>query len=172
MNKAFVEKNEVLMLTTVGLLIGLAVVFRGLLGIMVTDAFRLSFEFLPIAIVAIKFGPWKAGTAAMIADLVAFWIFPRGTFFPGFTFTAFLMGAAYGLFLRKNPTKIINITLAAIIVVVFIQLGLESLWLSIISGVPYPAMVAGRILRTVIMLPLQIVFIKFAAEAAKRIKLI
>ncbi|MCL2573427.1 MAG: folate family ECF transporter S component [Defluviitaleaceae bacterium] len=164
-------KTDILMLTTIGLMVAMAVVFRSYLAIMVTPQFRLSFEFLPIAIIAMKYGPWKAGTAYMMVDLIAFWLFPRGIYFPGFTFTAFLAGSAYGFFLYKKPTNNLNAALAAIAVVVFIQLGLETLWLSIMFGDAYMVLLGGRIIRTVIMLPLQFVVIKLAATGMRVAKL-
>ncbi|MCL2169711.1 MAG: folate family ECF transporter S component [Defluviitaleaceae bacterium] len=167
-------RKDVLMLTTMGLLIALSIVFRGWLSIMITPQFRLSFDFLPIALIAMKYGPLHAGTAAMMADLIGFWIMPRGAFFPGFTLTAFMMGATYGIFLNKSATRfsLVNISVAAVVVVVFIQWGLETLWLTFIMESPYFVLLAGRIVRTVIMLPLQIITIKMVAELAKRAKLL
>jgi len=160
------------MITTIGVMIAMAVILRSYLSIMVTPQFRLSFEFIPIVIVAIRYGAWKAGTAYMMVDLIAFWLFPRGIYFPGFTFTAFLAGATYGFFLHKSPTSNLKTVLAAIVVVVAIQLGLETLWLAIMFEEAYIVLFGGRIIRTIIMLPLQIVAMKIVTSTAKVAKLV
>jgi ECF transporter S component (folate family) len=132
---------------------------------------RISFGFLPIALVAIKYGPLHAGTAYMMADLIGFWLFPPPfAFFPGFTITAFLAGATYGIFMHKKPGKLFNICAAVVVVTVILNLGLDSIWLMILHGEAFVGFLPTRLIRTVIMLPLQIVCIKFAAEAAKRAK--
>ena len=166
------RKTDIVMITTIGVMIAMAVILRSYLSIMVTPQFRLSFEFIPIVVVAIRYGAWKAGTAYMMVDLIAFWLFPRGTYFPGFTFTAFLAGAAFGFFLHKDPSNNLKTVLAAVVVVVVIQLGLETLWLAIMFGDAYMALFVGRIIRTVIMLPLQIVSIKIITSTARVAKLV
>jgi len=165
-------KTDVLTLAIVGLLIGLAVVLRAYASIMLTPYARLSFDFVPLAIIAMRFGLVQAGTAAVIIDLVAFVLFPRGPFFPGLTLSAFLTGATYGIFLHKNPTKLTNIILAAVTVAVFIGLGLNTLWMSMLFNEAYMAMFVGRLVLTAIVLPLQIIILKTIAESLRMVKLL
>lgn len=165
-------KNDILMLTTIGLLVALAIIFRSLLAITPVPAIRIAFDFLPIALIGMKYGSLHAGAAFMMVDLIAHWIFPRGTFFPGFTITAFMAGLSYGFFLHKKPTSVLGAVTAATIVVVGIQWGIDTLWLSIIQEVPYTTLFVTRAVRTAIMLPLQIASILIVAQVAKRAKLI
>jgi len=158
----------------IALLIAIQVVLTRFLSIP-TPIVRIDLGFIPIVIIAVLFGPVYAGIAGAMADFIGAMLFPFGPFFPGFTFSAFLIGAAYGLFLYKCDTGfkpgIIRIVLAAFIVTVVLQLGLETLWVSIISvGNPeseysslrqaYTALLYVRGVRTAFMLPIQIVLIK------------
>jgi ECF transporter S component (folate family) len=165
-------KSAIIKITTVALMIAMEILLTRFLSIQ-TPIIRISFGFIPIALLGIKFGPLHAGSAAMIADLMGFWLFPPPfPFFPGFTFTAFLTGAVYGIFMHNKPGKMLNIVIAAAVVVIGLNFVLDTIWLTIIQQVSFGYLFWFRILRTLIMLPLQIVGIKFAAEAAKAAKLL
>jgi ECF transporter S component (folate family) len=136
-----------------------------------TPLLRISFGFVPIAFVAMKYGWLTAGLAATIANLIGVWLGPFG-FFPGFTLTAFLTGAVYGFVLHKNPGKPLNIVIAAAIVTIVLNLGLDTIWIMIIQDAQFQELFWARIWRTAIMLPLQIVFIFILSRVAKFAKLI
>ncbi|MCL2350497.1 MAG: folate family ECF transporter S component [Defluviitaleaceae bacterium] len=172
MSKKIFGREQILMITTIGVLVAIAVLLRSFASIMITPQFRLSFDFLAIALIAIKFGPWKAGTAAMMADLIAFWLFPRGIFFPGFTFTAFLAGSVYGIFMHNRPGNMLYIVISVAIVTIVVQFGIETIWLMIMFDNAFVALLPARLLRTAVMLPLQILCIKFACEGARAAKLL
>jgi len=86
-------------------------------------------------------------------------------FFPGFTLTAGMLGATYGILLHKK-VNLLRIVIAALIVTVVIQLGIETLWLAILFGdgdslfSMYYAMLPWRLVRTAIMFPVQVILIK------------
>jgi len=127
---------------------------------------KISFAFLPIAFAAMLFGPIWAGVAAALGDFLGFFLFPHpsGTaFFPGFTLTALLIGVVYGLFLYKGHVSlikdIIRISIAAFIVTFILQLGLDTLWIQILTGTDYIVLLKMRIVRSAIMLPIQILLI-------------
>ncbi|MDN6385364.1 MAG: folate family ECF transporter S component, partial [Alkalibacterium sp.] len=92
-------------LAIVGILMAMAIAL-GRIGI-TTPVVRITFSFLPNALIGILFGPFVAGIAAALGDLLGFIIGGGvGGFFPGFTLSAFLSGVFYGLFLhKKNITK-------------------------------------------------------------------
>ena len=48
------------------------------------------------------YGPLSAGVAYALGDLLGMMIFPNGSYFPGFTLTAFLTGVIYGLYYTEN----------------------------------------------------------------------
>ena len=162
------------------LLIAMEVILTRFLSIQ-TPVVRIGFGFLPIVIIAMLYGPVYAGVAAAMADFLGAMLFPIGAYFPGFTFTAFLIGLVYGYFLyKKKPQNIedtetieskgttnkatlvrdlLRISAAAFIVTVILQLALDTLWISIITGSEYMVWLPLRAVRTAFMLPIQIILI-------------
>ena len=89
------------MLVFTGFMIALAVVLSKLVSINISFL-RIGFGFLPIAVLAILYGPYVAAIGYGIADLLGAWLFPTGTFFPGFTVSAVLTGLIFGWVLYKK----------------------------------------------------------------------
>lgn len=142
----------------VGLLVSMEIIFTRFLSFQ-TPIIRIGFGFIPIAFSAVLFGPVIGGITAVLADVIGMMIFPKGPYFPGFTLSAFLTGAAYGLFLFRKPVKIANIAKSVILITIFVDLGLNTLWLSMITGDAAAALLIPRIYKSAIMLPIQIVTI-------------
>jgi len=144
-------------LVFIGLFISLDVVLTRYLAFQ-TPIIRISFGFLPIALSGIMFGPVMGGVTAMAADIIGMIIFPRGPYFPGFTVSAFFTGAIYGLFLHKKEKSIIRILLAVLVITVFVDSFLNTIWL-MIMGLGNAGIILPRILKNLIMVPVQIVTI-------------
>ena len=66
---------------------------------------KIGFSFVPIALAGMLLGPVGAGLTGMVADIIGATLFPSGTFFPGFTLTAFITAFGYGFFLQKKARK-------------------------------------------------------------------
>lgn len=122
---------------------------------------RISFEFIPIALSAVLFGPVVAGGAAAAADVLGMLIFPKGAYFAGFTFSAFVSGFVYGLFLYKKKITLLRTFLAALAVVVTSSLLLNSLWLIFFFGNGAYAVISARLLKAAIFIPVETVMIYF-----------
>ena len=157
------QKLTVKKLMTISLLIALEIILTRILSIQ-TPIVRISFGFLPIVIMAMMYGPVYAGIGAVIANLVGVTLFPIA-FFPGFILTAFLSGIVYGLVLYNRPKCMKRIVIAVLIVTVILQLGLDTLWIQILavgtlSIEGYLALMPMRIVRTLIMAPIQIISIR------------
>lgn len=147
------------------LLIAMEIVLTRFLSMQVTPAMRLSLGFVPIAIMAMLFGPLYAGVGAAAADFLGVMLFSSLGFFPGFTLTAFLVGMVYGFFLRNEAVPFWKIIAAAAIVTICLNLLLDTFWLSIIiTSRGYFALLPERIIRTAIMLPVQVVCLKFVTS--------
>jgi len=160
------------MLATVAMLIALEIVLTRFLSIQ-TPLIRIGFGFLPIAVIGMKYGPLQAGIAAAMADVIGFFLFSTFTYHPGFTITAFLTGVTYGLLLHKGRHQnILNIIFAVLIVTIAWNMFLDTFWLTQITGQGAIGFLAIRVLRTVIMLPLQIIFISAAANFGRKAKLV
>lgn len=138
----------------VGLLVSMEIIFTRFLSFQ-TPIIRIGFGFIPIAFSAIMFGPVIGGLTAAFADVLGMMIFPKGSFFPGFTLSAFLSGAIYGLFLYRKPVTLINVTISVLLITLIVDLGLNTLWLSMMMGKAYIALLIPRILKSLIMFPVQ-----------------
>jgi ECF transporter S component (folate family) len=126
-----------------------------------TPIVRIGFTFIPIAISAIMFGPIPSGISAALADIVGMMLFSTGgSFFPGFTLTAFLTGVIYGIFLYKKTISPIQIILAVITSTVVVTLGLDTLWLWMLTGKGVHVILPARIIKCVIMAPIQVIMIQ------------
>ncbi|MCL2202636.1 MAG: folate family ECF transporter S component [Defluviitaleaceae bacterium] len=152
-------------LVVIALLIAMEIVLTRVLSIQ-TPQIRLSLGFIPPAVLGMLFGPLYAGIAGAIADILGFTLFVTGPYFPGFTLTGFLTGATYGLFLhRKTPPTgkfpLWRIIVAVFTVTVALQLALDTLWVSMMTGTSYVALLPWRGVRTVIMFPVQLIALRF-----------
>lgn len=120
---------------------------------------RLGFGFLPISMIGILYGPLWAGTAYALGDIIGMMIFPAGPYFPGFTLTAFLTGSVYGLVLHNKQISWKRVFIAAAIVCIVLNLGLDTLWLYLLYDKGFLAMLPARLFKCAIMIPLQAIMI-------------
>jgi len=141
-----------------GLLICLEVVFTRFLSIQ-TPIIRVGFGFLPIAAAGILLGPVWAGIAAAIADILGMMIFPKGAYFPGFTVSAFVGGLIYGVAFYKRHVSLFRSTIAVAAIIVIIDLFMNTYWLTIITGKAAKVILYPRLIKSVIMLPIQTLLI-------------
>ena len=148
------KKFDVKKLIQISLLIAIEIILTRFCSIN-TPIVRIGFGFLPIAIIGMMYGPLSAGVAYAIGDLLGVALFPTGSFFPGFTITAFLTGIVYGVFLYNKPKTWPRIIGAVLTVCLVINLGLDTLWLSILMGKGYISLLPTRIMKAVLMIPVQ-----------------
>lgn len=140
------------------ILISLNIVLTRFLSIQ-TQFLRISFSFLPMAILSILVNPLLCGLSSAISDILGFLIFPTGPYFPGFTLSAFLYGLIYGLFFYKKKITLLKIIISNIIVVVLVDLCLNTIWLVILYNMNLEVILVARVIKSAITLPVQIVII-------------
>jgi ECF transporter S component (folate family) len=152
--------NKTKTLVFVSLLIAMEVIFTRFLSFQ-TPIVRIGFGFIPIAFAGILFGPIVGGLAGAAADIIGMMLFPvGGNYFPGFTLSAFLNGAIYGVFLHDKPVGFLNIAKSVVFIVLFIDIGLNTLWLSILMKKAVAALIIPRLIKNIAMLPIQIITIQ------------
>lgn len=149
-------------LTTLGVLIALEIILSRFLSIH-TWNIKIGFSFVPVVISACLFSPIVTGLLGGISDVIGAMLFPVGAYFPGFTLTAFLTGVVYSMVLKKSQS-IKNIIVAVLIVQLLGSLLLNTLWISILYGSPFGALLVTRIYQTVIMSVVQIVVITIVSK--------
>ncbi len=118
-------------LACLAMLIALQVVLNRFISIQ-SPAFKISFSFIPVMFSGVLFGPLAGALVGGISDFLGAMLFPFGAFFPGYTLTAALSGAIYGLLLqeRRPGKRIVRIVLAYTLTALIVTLGLNTLFIA------------------------------------------
>lgn len=134
----------------------------------------VSFSYIPIALAGWLFGIVPAMIVGGVSDILSFIIKPTGSFFPGFTITAILTGAVFGMLLYKASGKAIWLRSAVskIAVTVFLNIGLNTVWTAMLTGKAYLALLGGRIIKNSVMLPFEIALLALIIMLISRHKII
>lgn len=147
-----------------GLLIALNVVLTRFFSIN-TPIIQIGFGFLAVAFAAQLFGPLTAGIMAAAADILGSVLFPSsGAYFPGFTLSAFVGGVIYGLFIYNKKINMLNIFLAVVLINVFVNMGLNTIWLTMLTGKGFMAIIVPRVIKDLIMIPIQTVLVYMCCD--------
>lgn len=155
-------------LVLMSLLVAIQVILSRFLSINAWNL-KIGFAFAPVALCGIMLGLVPTAIVAVIADVLGALLFPSGMFFPGFTLTALLHGAVYGLLLHKQPGPV-RIGIAVVIDQLVLGLMLNTLWISILYGSPYWGVLLTRVPQCAIMVPVEFVVITMLAKFGKRVK--
>ncbi len=148
-------------LVTIALLITIEIILSRICSVYMPTGFRIGLGFLPVAMVAILYGPWWSGIAYALGDIIGFFLFPSGEYMPGFTLTAFLTGMTFGLVLYKHEVTFKRTFLASIIVVTVCNLVLDTYWLYLLYDQAIAVILPMRILKCAATLVLQVLLIPF-----------
>jgi ECF transporter S component (folate family) len=84
-----------------------------------------------------------------------------GSFFPGYTLSAILGGLIYGSLLYNKPVRLWRVLTAEFWAKLFINCGLNTLWLKIMYGSAFMAILPTRALKNLIMLPIDTAILFF-----------
>ena len=129
-------------LTSVAVLVALNVILTKFLSVTLVYV-RISFNFLPIALCSMLYGPAVGGIAALLSDVLGVLIVGEPLFW-GYSVSALLYGITYGLFLHRHDKSYKNIILCVSLQTVFIDILLGALWANIFFGKPYVVALLGR----------------------------
>lgn len=158
-------KNNTLKLVYGAMFITLIIIATRFLSITL-PTLRIGLGIIPIAVCGIFFGPVYTGTVAALADFIGVTLWPSGPFFPGFTLSAFVTGYLLSLFLKGKGYSLRNVVIAVALVTIIVHMGMNTLWLSMIRGVPFMVLFPVRFLNQVI---LSVVYVLVIAMTQKYI---
>lgn len=150
------KKLNVRVIALMGLMIALQVVFTRFLSVE-TTFLRIGIDFIPATIMGALFGPFLAAIGGGLADVLGMMIFPKGAFFLGFTFNACLIGMLYGLFYYKKELTWKRVIFSTIVITLLSSLLLTPFWLHLMYKVPFWGLMPVRLLKALVMIPLQAV---------------
>lgn len=159
-----VTKNLVLC----GLMAAIAIVLSMIASISIGPYVKIGFSGIPNRIVEFLFGPVVGCIFGGALDLLKFMIKPDGPFFFGFTFNVMLAGLIYGCLLYHKPLSIKRIVIAEFLVKLIVNCGLNTLWISMLYGKAFFVLLPMRLLKNVIMLPIDSAIVFFALSLTKQ----
>ncbi len=163
------ELKDTKKLTAVGMLTAVAVLLGFFATIQIGDSLKIGFSFVANELTAMFFGPVTGGIMAGVSDILKLIVKPTGAYFPGFTVSAVLGGMIYGFILYKQPISLKRIIIAKLIVTIFINTLLNTYWLSLMLGKGFLILLSGRILKQIIMLPIETFVFYIVAKPVEKI---
>jgi riboflavin transporter len=148
------EMKNVKCITLVAMFGAISIVL-GSFSILITENIKLEWTFLPNEFAYYLFGPVVGIFFGAAMDILNNIVKPLGAYFPGFTISAMLKGLIFGLLLYKRPISLKRVVAVNIVRAVFVDLLLNTYWLTILYGNPYYVILPGRVLKLLIMFPVE-----------------
>lgn len=142
-------------LSIMAMLMAMRIAMSFIPAVKIGNIIQMGFGFIGTGIAASILGPIYMMVFATTYDLIDIFIINPGfPFFPGFLLSAILAGFIYACLLwRKEPTWK-RVILATLIVTVFINIGLNTIWLKIMYGEAWRALIIPRLVKNAISFPL------------------
>ncbi len=151
------------------MLLAIEVVLNSVVYLPIGDFLRISFGYLAVAACGYLYGPSPAMLVAALSDILVFMIHPSGAFFPGFTLNAALGGLVYGLtFYGHDGVKWPRVLLAQGIIAAGLHIALNTLWLSLLLGKGYLALLPLRMLKNAVQYPIDVTLVYFLLTVLHR----
>lgn len=160
-----VTKNIVLC----GFMAALAVVLSMTASIEAGPYIRIGFSGIPNRIVECLFGPIVGCFFGGALDILKYMLKPTGPFFFGFTLNVMLAGIIYGSILYKKPISIKRIAAAELLTKFLVNCILNTLWISMLYGKGFFALLPLRLLKNAIMLPIDSAILYFSLTYARKL---
>ena len=111
-----------------------------------SNVMQVGFSFLAVGLLGYYFGPVKAGIASVISDVISNVIMPSaGGFFFGFTFSALVTGVIFGFMLCNHKVTIWRSFLTILLITVIVNTGLNTLWIHMMTNIPYVTLLIPRL---------------------------
>lgn len=166
------SKNKKIILSA--LLLAMSIILSRFLSIK-TPIVTVSFSFVPSILCAIWLGPKWTILINVLGDLIGAILFPFGSFFIGYTITTAVAATIYGCLLYKKEENtytdkqfVLRMILAVVLVTVIANIGLNTLWLSITTGKAFMVLIASRIVKELVMVPIKIIMMIFLERVLRK----
>ena len=140
-------------LAVCAMLAALALILNSVASINIGPYVKIGFSGIPNQIADYLFGPITGCLFAGVLDIVKFFIRPDGPFFFGFTFNAMLAAFIYGCFYYKHKLTLRRVLIAKLVVILIVNVLLNTLWLNMLYGKGFLAILPMRTVKNLIMWP-------------------
>lgn len=165
---SLVELKNTRVLAVCAMLAALALILNYVATINIGPYIRIGFSGIPNQMVDYLFGPITGALFGGILDIVKYFMRPDGGFFFGFTFNAMLAAFIYGCFYYKKKLSFVRVLAAHFVVMLIVNIGLNTLWLAMLSGKGFLALLPPRALKNVIMWPIDSFIFYFFTRAIEK----
>lgn len=166
------SRNKKIILTAI--LLATQIILSRFLSIK-TPILKISFAFVPNCVCAIWLGPKWTVLLNVLGDIIGATLFPTGAFFIGYTISTAISGLIYGLLLYKKEENsytdkqfLIRLIIAVVLVTGISNIGLNTLWISITTGKAFVVLLGTRIVKEIVMIPIQIIVIIFIEKMLRK----
>ena len=146
------EFKHVNTVTVMAMFAAISVVL-GYFTLVLGDYLKIGFSTIANQFVYYLFGPVAGGLFGGTLDILKYIIHPTGAFFPGFTISAMVGGVLYGWFLYKRPISFWRVLAAELTVSIICNMLLGTLWLSMLYGKAFMALLPMRVFKNIMMWP-------------------
>ena len=146
------EFKHVNTVTVMAMFAAISVVL-GYFTLVLGDYLKIGFSTIANQFVYYLFGPVAGGLFGGALDILKYIIRPTGAFFPGFTISAMVGGVLYGCFLYKRPISFWRVLAAELTVSIICNMLLGTLWLSMLYGKAFMALLPMRVFKNIMMWP-------------------
>lgn len=165
------ELKNMRAVTVAGMLMAVSVVL-GYFSIEAGPYLKIGFGTVVNQFVYYLFGPVLGGVYGGVLDLVKYVAKPTGAFFPGYTFNAILAGIIYGTFLYRRPMSFRRVLAVHLVIVVVINMGLNTLWLCMTSGKAFMALLPARVFKNLVKWPVDSAIVYLIASRLEALGLV
>ncbi|MGI5899118.1 MAG: folate family ECF transporter S component [Christensenellales bacterium] len=162
------EFKKIRTLAACAMLIALNIILDSF-SIPVGNLLRIGISFITIALAGMLYGPIASMACAALSDILCAILIPRGAYFPGWTLGALVGGLIYGLVLYGKKVTYLRALLAKGLVNLFVNILLGTLWLSVMYGNAFIAIVGMRIAKNAGALALEAAMIFFVGNLAQEV---
>lgn len=183
---AAAEVKDTKMLVACALLTALRIVLKPLAIPLGTDQLTIPISMLATALGAMIYGPILAVPSAIVSDVLGFFLYPTGDFFPPFTLTEIAGTVIFALFLYRANMTPLRVVLARFCICLGVNVVLQTPifgWMYAWQGMADQAidrmmalLTPARIFKNLCMFPLESVVVTLVLQAlmpaAKRAGLI
>ncbi len=117
---------------------------------------RFSLGKVPLILSGLFLGPFAGGLAGLVGDVLGVIMNSHGApmIHPGFTLSSVLTGALPGIIVilsRRRRSSLFNVIISNLVVLILVNLVLDTLWLAQMYGNPYSVVFATRLIPHIII---------------------
>lgn len=151
------ELKNVRSLVLCGILLAVKIVLATYFTLRLGPTLKIGTSFIASATIGFLFGPVVGAVSGGVSDIISFMMFPDGSFNIVFTLISTIAGSIYGFLLYNKKITIFRCLITEFILIVFINLLLNTAAISTMYGTPFFALLPARLVKNIVQFPINTV---------------